>query len=65
MCCVAIASRSVDVPDPFSPTKKVTGVCSSIISSVRTTGTSNGKPAGIEPRRLRETERSDNEGKRQ
>src|SRR5687767_9606249 len=42
----AIPSRSVDLPEPFSPTKNVTAVGSSTVSSARTTGTENGNVFG-------------------
>ncbi len=38
----AIPSSSVDFPDPFSPTKNVTGTFTSIWGSVRICGTENG-----------------------
>src|SRR5688572_30867286 len=40
----AIPSRTVDLPDPFSPTKNVTGVVNSSASSDATTGTVHGNP---------------------
>jgi hypothetical protein len=48
----AIASRIVDLPVPFSPTKKVTGDRNSISSNVRTTGRSNGYPSSSAPLRF-------------
>jgi hypothetical protein len=43
---IAVASRSLDFPDPFSPTKIVTGRSSSSRGSELTAGTSNGKARG-------------------
>jgi len=40
----ASASRNVDLPDPFSPTKNVTGVVKSSFSIARTTGRLKGNP---------------------
>jgi hypothetical protein len=48
----------VGVPDPFSPTKNVTAVGSSSVSSARTTGTENGNVFGVSRNRdLADTER--------
>ena len=41
---IASASRTVDLPDPFSPTRSVTGVSKCRVRSVLTAGRSNGKP---------------------
>src|SRR4051794_34536836 len=42
----AIASSSVDLPLPFSPTKNVTSGCSSSASSLATAGSVNGNTGG-------------------
>jgi hypothetical protein len=39
----ANVSNTVDLPEPFSPTKKLTGVVNRISLRERTTGTVNGK----------------------
>jgi len=43
LAAIAIPSSSVDFPDPFSPTRKVTDSPSSRVSKLRITGTLNGK----------------------
>jgi hypothetical protein len=40
-----MASSKVDFPDPFSPTKSVTGTSTSSTGNDRTAGTSNGNEA--------------------
>src|SRR5690242_20566860 len=50
----AIPSRRVDLPEPFSPTKNVTGLASANASSVLMAGTENGKASSAPPRRLTE-----------
>src|SRR5579862_2892321 len=42
----ASPSSKVDLPDPFSPTRKVTGAMNSNRSSQRNTGTDQGKVSG-------------------
>src|SRR3989441_641626 len=49
----AMPSSSVDFPEPFSPTKNVTGRSSGSAASVRIAGTVNGKASSSPPRRLR------------
>ena len=44
---MASASMSVDLPDPFSPTKTVTGASRSRALSEETAGTENGNPSSI------------------
>ena len=41
---IASASRTVDLPDPFSPTNSVTGASNRSERSERTIGRSNGNP---------------------
>src|SRR5712691_7187893 len=50
----AIPSSKVDFPDPFSPTKNVTGRSSASPASVRIAGTVKGKASSWPPRRLTE-----------
>jgi hypothetical protein len=51
----AIPSNSVDLPEPFSPTKKVTAVGKASADNSRMTGTENGNaPSSPEPLRLTE-----------
>src|SRR4051812_8131728 len=47
---IAIASRRVDLPDPFSPTKKVTGDVRCRPGKERMAGSSNGKPCSVPDR---------------
>src|SRR5881394_139566 len=54
LAAAAMPSRRVDLPEPFSPTKKVTGRWSDRESSVRIAGTVKGKALSSPPRRLTE-----------
>ena len=53
-----MASSSVDFPQPFSPTKNVTGEENSTVSSDFMMGTLNGYALGCDPNLLIETDLS-------
>jgi hypothetical protein len=47
---IAIASSTVDLPEPFSPTRIVTGAVSGTASTPRSAGRSNGNPVASRSR---------------